>query len=144
MTPGERLRKAREAEGLTREEMAARLEGFTANRIYDMELGRTKITEAVALKLCVPFGWSTRWLLEGTGERVMDRQHINNLKSQIFERGILSPEEWKMIEMIRNSGIKSASELEAYLDEEQLADRIASAVREKGGRYASSRKKKSS
>jgi transcriptional regulator with XRE-family HTH domain len=116
MTPGDRIRKAREALGLTREEMAERLEGYSPNRIYDLEVGRTKLTERIASQISYTFGLSYRWLLDETGKMMADVQYMDNLRLQLFERGVLSKGEWEMIELLRAEEIKEPSTPRTILD----------------------------
>lgn len=115
MTQGERVRKAREALGLTREDMASKLDGFTANKIYDIEADRTKLNERKASQISYTFGISLKWLLDEVGEMMADAQHLKNLRVQLFERGILNEEEWKMMEALKRHDIKTVESLEGIL-----------------------------
>ena len=116
-TPGERLQYAREEVlGITRQEASSRIgRDYSEFRIAFIESGRTKMTEKIAVEVGAPLGLSTRWLLEGEGEILIDAQYLKNLRHQMYERGIITPEEWKMLEHLRSVGIKTDMELEAII-----------------------------
>ena len=115
MSPGEQLRKVRETLGLSREQMAEWLDGFTGSRLYDLESGRTKMTPRIASQISYTFGLNYRFLMEATGEMMIDAQHLKNLEAELFSRGILSREEREMIEVLREYRIGTAAELRSLL-----------------------------
>ena len=95
--------------------MAERLDGFTGSRLYDLESGRTKMTPRIASQISYTFGLNYRFLMEATGEMMIDAQHLKNLEAELFSRGILSREEREMIEVLREYRIGTAAELRSLL-----------------------------
>jgi transcriptional regulator with XRE-family HTH domain len=137
---GERLRKARELLGKSRDEFAGRLETITSNKLYDLETGRAKFTMRILNELSYTFGLSYRWLEKGEGEMMMDAQHLKNLEAQMYARGIVSKEEHAIIQWLRSIGIDTLDKLRAILDPIAIGDSVASAVRERLEKYESKKK----
>jgi phage repressor protein C with HTH and peptisase S24 domain len=73
MTPGQRLKKARESMGKLQAEMAADL-GFKWYKIKDIEIGAQKLTPIIARKLEKIYSIDFRWLLTGEGSMFGDPQ----------------------------------------------------------------------
>lgn len=68
MEPGERLKAAREAAGLTREQLARRI-GRSPSGIGALENGQNNIRPGVAEELAPVVRTTPEWLLYGTGDR---------------------------------------------------------------------------
>lgn len=67
MAPGERLKKAREFLGLTQGDFGEGL-GLKLFKIRDVEVGKQKLTAAIALKAQEIYAISFKWLMDEEGE----------------------------------------------------------------------------
>jgi transcriptional regulator with XRE-family HTH domain len=70
MSPGQRLKKARESLGLTQSEFGEPL-GFRWSKVKDIEAGKQKLTADIALKIQEIYRISFSWLMEGEGEMLI-------------------------------------------------------------------------
>lgn len=77
MTAGERLKYARNSMGLTQSEFGEKL-GYNWDKVKNIETGRVKLSEGIALKIQEAHGISFKWLMEGSGEMMVSLSMEDN------------------------------------------------------------------
>ncbi len=85
---GGRLRKAREAAGLSQAELGRRLGGRSQNAVTAYETGRSQLPLSLVVQACRALNVRIEWLLEGSEPRAaadFEKEQIEKYRSSVYE-----------------------------------------------------------